>query len=155
MVHGLEGNSCANSMQGVKDTIGSGRFNVNELLAMLRLLRYVCSHRDAELVRLGKRAQARGQVMVPDSDCCLVPTSACVHTHNCPPQLLARSATHPAHRCKGHVSIPAWALCNSDLWIGSKRSPSCTGRNTACGCFSVVTLSASDPASLVWLLRLV
>ena len=80
-------------MQGVKGTIGTGPFNINELLAMLRLLRYVCSHKDAELARLVKRAHARGQVMVPDSGCCLVPTSACVHAHTCPPQLLARYCT--------------------------------------------------------------
>ena len=80
-------------VQGVKDTIGSGPFNINELLAMLRLLRYVCSHKDAELARLVKRAHARGQVMVPDSGCCLVPTSACIHAHTCPPQLLARYRT--------------------------------------------------------------
>lgn len=78
-------------VQGIKDTIGSGAYNVNELLAVLRLLRYVCSHKDAELARLVKRAHARGQVMVPDTGCCLVATSACVHTHGCPPQLLARS----------------------------------------------------------------
>ena len=83
-----------NLTQGVRETIGSGPFNVNELLAMLRLLRYVCSHKDAELARLVKRAHARAQIMVPDSDCCLVATSACIHTHNCPPQLLARSVAH-------------------------------------------------------------
>ena len=77
-------------MQGVRDTVGSGPFNINELLAVVRLLRYVCSHKEAELARLVKRAHARGQVMVPDSGCCLVPTSACVHAHTCPPQLLAR-----------------------------------------------------------------
>ena len=84
-----------NYEQGVKDTVGTGPFNVNELLAMLRLLRYVCSHKDAELARLVKRAHASGQIMVPDSDCCLVATSACVHTHGCPPQLLARSDADP------------------------------------------------------------
>ena len=75
--------------------MGTGPFNVNELLAMLRLLRYVCSHKDAELARFVKRAHASGQIMVPDSDCCLVATSACVHTHGCPPQLLARSDADP------------------------------------------------------------
>ena len=80
-------------VQGVKDTIGTGPFNINELLAVLRLLRYVCSHRDAELARLVKRAHARSQIMVPDSGCCLVPTSACAHAHTCPPQLLARYRT--------------------------------------------------------------
>ena len=69
---------------------------MNELLAVLRLLRYVCSHKDAELARLVKRAHARGQIAVPDSECCLVPTSACVHSHNCPPQLLARLAASSA-----------------------------------------------------------
>lgn len=69
---------------------------MNELLAVLRLLRYVCSHKDAELARLVKRAHARGQIAVPDSDCCLVPTSECLHSHNCPPQLHARLAASSA-----------------------------------------------------------
>ena len=93
-------------MQGVKDTIGSGPFNINELLAMLRLLRYVCSHKDAELARLVKRAHARGQVIVPDSGCCLVPTSACVHAHTCPPQLLARYCPLCACKADAFEEIP-------------------------------------------------
>ena len=98
-------------MQGVKETIGSGPFNVNELLAMLRLLRYVCSHKDAELARLVKRAHGRGQIMVPDSYCCLVATSACVHTHKCPSQLLARSAAHLSSVMKIGLSMRCKKRC--------------------------------------------
>ena len=95
--HVVGDDAYATPVQRVKETVGSGPFNVNELLAVLRLLRYVCSHKDAELARLVKRAHARGQIRVPNSDCCLVATSACVHTHTCPPQLLARSTAPSAH----------------------------------------------------------
>lgn len=112
MIHFLDSDMHALPAQGMKETIGMGPFNVNELLAMLRLLRYVCSHKDAELMRLVKRAHARGQILVPNSDCCLVATSACVRTHSCPPQLLARSIA-PIMRI----------ACEELLWLSVTPAP--------------------------------
>ncbi|BDA44284.1 probable Sacsin [Coccomyxa sp. Obi] len=81
-----------NFLQGLRRTLGSAPLNINEVRAVLRLLRYICQHKDPELLRLLSRMRAADAVLVPAADSRLVPASACVHTLTCPPHLLSRAA---------------------------------------------------------------
>jgi hypothetical protein len=58
--------------------------------AVLRLLRYICQHKDPQLLALLHRAQAADAVLVPAADSRPISTGACVHTLSCPPHLLSR-----------------------------------------------------------------
>lgn len=75
--------------------LGSDPLNINEARAVLRLLRYICSHKDPELLSLLKRARAANQILVLAADSRLVPASDCVHTATCPPHLLSRRSFSP------------------------------------------------------------
>ncbi len=81
---------CHVDAQGLRRTLGSAPLNINEVRAVLRLLRYICKHKDPELLRLLRRAQAADGVLVPAADSRLVPASACAHTLTCRPHLLSR-----------------------------------------------------------------
>ena len=99
--------SATNGMQGLRRTLGSAPLNINEVHAVLQLLRYICQHKDPDLLQLLGRMHAADAVLVPAADSRLVPTSACVHTLTCPPHLLSRSSPlHAPAQLKGpHCSL--------------------------------------------------
>ena len=87
MITNLDEYGCA---QGLRRTLGSAPLNINEVRAVLRLLRYICQHKDPQLLALLRSAGAADAVPVPAADSRLVSASACVHTLTCPPHLLSR-----------------------------------------------------------------
>ncbi len=104
--------TASNDIQGLRRTLGSAPLNINEVRAVLRLLRYICQLKDLELLRLLDRMRAADAVLVPAADSRLVPTSACVHTLTCPPHLLSRctplhsrAQSVGPHCCSAHLSF--------------------------------------------------
>ena len=77
-------------LQGLRGSLGSAPLNINEVRAVLRLLRYVANATDPDLGRSLQRARASGAVAVPAADSRLVPAASCVHALSCPLQLLRR-----------------------------------------------------------------
>ena len=77
-------------LQGLRGSLGTAPLNINEVRAVLRLLRYTCDATDPDLGRSMQRARASGDIAVPAADSRLVPTAVCVHALSCPLQLLRR-----------------------------------------------------------------
>lgn len=75
-------------LQGLRGSLGADSLNINELRAVLRLLRYARSATDADLARA--LARGRSQVCVPAADSRLVPAAECVHVLTAPRRLLRR-----------------------------------------------------------------
>jgi hypothetical protein len=76
-------------MQGLRGGLGADPLNINELRAVLRLLRYIHAATDPDLAKALARARP-GDIAVPAADSRLVPAADCVHVLTCPPRLLRR-----------------------------------------------------------------
>ena len=77
-------------MQELGTSLQGCALNVNELRAVVCLLAGISRPTDANSVRDLKRAQQRGQLVVPSASGTLAPLGACAHTHTAPGRLLVR-----------------------------------------------------------------